>query len=112
MNKSDFVNFIAKSYKLKKIDADLHLQRVLGSVESILSSGGSVNIMGFGTWSVVKRAAREGHHPKTGEKIKINAYNQPIFRVGKRLKDVCNPVAAEETKEEVSKPTTKTKKKT
>lgn len=112
MNKSDFVNFIAKSYKIKKIEADLHLQRVLGSVESILSSGGSVNIMGFGTWSVVKRAAREGHHPKTGEKIKINAYNQPIFRVGKRLKDVCNPVAVEKTKEEVSKPTTKTKKKT
>jgi DNA-binding protein HU-beta len=49
-----------------------------------------INLVGFGSFSVQKRAAREGRNPKTGAKMRIEAYNQPVFKAGKKLKDACN----------------------
>lgn len=90
MNKSEFVNFISENQNVKKSDAEKYLHAVIDSLEKALSTGKSVNLMGFGSWNVVERAAREGHHPRTGEKIHIPACKQLSFKVGKRLKEICN----------------------
>lgn len=90
MNKSEFIDFIAKKTGLPKIKAQAALDAVVEGVTSTLKKGGQVTIVGFGTFKVARRAATEGRNPRTGAKIKIPARKQPKFSAGKQLKEAVN----------------------
>jgi DNA-binding protein HU-beta len=90
MNKAEFVSFMATARNCSKSDAEKSLNLVIDSFMDAMANGDSVNLVGFGSFSVQKRNAREGRNPKTGAKMHIAAYNQPVFRAGKKLKDCCN----------------------
>lgn len=81
-----------------KVEAEAALNLVLDSIVSALAEGQGVNLVGFGSWNVAKRESRNGHNPKTGVKMLIQAYNQPVFKAGQRLKDACNGKIKEEIK--------------
>ncbi len=91
MNKNDLIAAVASSTGLSKADAGRSVDGVLDSVRSALSSGTPVRLVGFGTFSVVRRAATMGRNPRTGERIHIPASNQPKFKAGKALKAAVNP---------------------
>ena len=87
MTKSELVDAIASGAGLSKSDAANALQTTLGAVESALKSGDSVSLIGFGTFSVVKRSARMGRNPqKPGEQISIPASKAVKFKAGSKLK--------------------------
>jgi DNA-binding protein HU-beta len=90
MNKAEFVGFIAEVGGLSKADAERSLNLITESVMQALHKGLDINLVGFGAFHVQKRDAREGRNPKTGEKMRIAAYKQPVFRAGKKLKETCN----------------------
>lgn len=90
MNKSELIDHIAKSADISKAAAGRALEAVIGGVKSTLKKSGSVSLVGFGTFSVSKRAARAGRNPRTGASIKIKAAKVPKFRAGKALKDAVN----------------------
>ena len=90
MNKNDLVAAVADSADLSKADAAKAVDGVLEAITGQLKSGGEVRIVGFGTFSVSKRAASTGRNPQTGATIQIPASNQPKFKAGKALKDVVN----------------------
>ena len=87
MNKSDLIDSIAGSTGLTKADAGRALDAATDSITSALQQGQSVSLVGFGTFSVKHRAARQGRNPRTGETIQIKASNNPSFKAGKALKD-------------------------
>ncbi len=87
MNKSDLVDHIAKQADISKAAAGRALEAVVGGVRASLKRGNAVTIVGFGTFTVGKRAARTGRNPRTGAAIKIKAAKVPKFRPGKALKD-------------------------
>lgn len=87
MNKSELIEHIAKQADLSKAAAGRALDAVIGGVKTTLKKGGTVSVVGFGTFSVTKRAARSGRNPRTGATIKIKASKVPKFRPGKALKD-------------------------
>lgn len=86
MTKQDLVNEVAKVGMTKK-QAAAAVDAFLGAVKDALASGDKVNLVGFGSFSVKKRAAREGRNPRTGKKLKIPAKKVPVFKPGKALKD-------------------------
>lgn len=88
MNKTELVAAMADAAKLSKKDAEAALNAFTGTVGKALKKGDKVQLIGFGTFEVTKRAARTGHNPQTGEKIKIKACKQPKFKAGKALKDL------------------------
>ncbi|MDX1509205.1 MAG: HU family DNA-binding protein [Woeseiaceae bacterium] len=90
MNKGELIDAVANSAGLSRADATKAVDGVLDSITSTLSSGGSVSLVGFGTFSVKARAARMGRNPRTGEAIHIKASNVPGFKAGKALKDAVN----------------------
>lgn len=90
MNKSELVEHIASSADISKAAAEKALNAFVSGVKAELKNGGSVAILGFGTFSVGKRAARTGRNPRTGEELKIKASNVPKFTAGKGLKDAVN----------------------
>ena len=90
MNKSDLIDAIADSAGLSKADAGRALDAVVDTVTGALQSGDSVSLVGFGTFSVRDRAARQGRNPRTGETIQIKASKNPAFKAGKALKDAVN----------------------
>lgn len=90
MNKNDLIAAVAGSTGLSKADATKAVDGVLESVTTALKKGGEVRLVGFGTFSVAKRAASTGRNPRTGESIKIPASKQPKFKAGKALKDAVN----------------------
>jgi DNA-binding protein HU-beta len=90
MNKSDLIDAIAASAGLSKADAGRALDSLVKAVTKALKKGDSVSLVGFGTFSVRKRAARTGRNPRTGETIKIKASKNPAFKAGKALKDAVN----------------------
>ena len=90
MNKSDLVDAIADSAGLSKADAGRALDAVVDTITGALQSGGSVSLVGFGTFSVRDRAARTGRNPRTGQTIQIAASKNPAFKAGKALKDAVN----------------------
>ena len=90
MNKSELVDFIAGEAEISKAAAGRALDAVTTAVKKTLKKGGTVTLVGFGTFSVGKRAARVGRNPQTGAKIKIKAAKVPKFRPGKALKDAVN----------------------
>lgn len=90
MNKSDLIDAIASAADINKSDASRALDAVIDSVTDTLKRGDQVSLVGFGTFSVKHRAARDGRNPQTGETIKIKASNVPGFKAGKALKDAVN----------------------
>ena len=90
MNKSELVDFIAAEAEISKAAAGRALGAVTTAVKKTLKKGGTVTLVGFGTFSVGKRAARVGRNPQTGAEIKIKAAKVPKFRPGKALKDAVN----------------------
>lgn len=87
MNKSELIDAIANSAELTKADAARALDATVAAVTAALAAGDAVTLVGFGTFSVKKRAARKGRNPKTGEAIDIAASTVPDFKAGKSLKD-------------------------
>lgn len=90
MNKVELVTAVAEKAEISKKDATKAVSAITEVIKESLSKGDSVQLVGFGTFKVVDRAARTGHNPKTGEKIEIPAKKAPKFTAGKKLKDaVC-----------------------
>ena len=90
MNKNDLVAKVASSTGLSKTDTANAVDGIIDAITNSLSSGEEVRLVGFGTFSVAKRAATEGRNPRTGERIQIPASNQPKFKAGKGLKTAVN----------------------
>ena len=90
MNKSELIEHIAKQADISKAAATRALEAVIGGVKTTLKKNNSVSLVGFGTFSVSKRAARAGRNPRTGATIKIKASKIPAFKAGKALKDAVN----------------------
>lgn len=87
MNKSELTEAIAGKADLTKADAARALDAMIESISKTLKKGDTVSLIGFGTFSVKKRAARTGRNPATGETIKIKASKTPSFKAGKAFKD-------------------------
>ena len=90
MNKTELIDHIANDADLSKAAAARALDSLIAAVHKTLKKGGSVSLVGFGTFVVGKRAARTGRNPQTGAAIKIKAAKIPKFRPGKALKDTLN----------------------
>jgi DNA-binding protein HU-beta len=90
VNKTELIEHIAERAELSKASAGRALEAVIEGVKASLKKGQSVSLLGFGTFSVTKRAARTGRNPSTGAAIKIKAAKVPKFRPGKALKDHLN----------------------
>ena len=90
MNKNDLSAAVAASTGTSKSDAASIIDSVFDTIAGALKSGDSVQLVGFGSFGVVDRAAREGPNPRTGETIQIAASKQPKFKAGKGLKDALN----------------------
>lgn len=90
MNKSELIEAVAQGSGQSKADATRAVDATLAAVTKALKKGDKVSLVGFGTFSVRKRAARTGRNPKTGETIKIKAGKTPGFKAGKALKDAVN----------------------
>ncbi len=90
MNKGDLISAVAAGTGLSKADAGRAIDATTSAIAGELSGGGSVSLVGFGTFSVSHRAARMGRNPATGASISINASNVPKFKAGKALKEACN----------------------
>lgn len=85
MNKSELIDGMAEHAGITKAAAKKALESFLGDVEKTLKDGGRVSLVGFGSWSVSKRNAREGRNPQTGKTIKIAAKNVVKFKAGSEL---------------------------
>ena len=90
MNKSELIEHIAEKSDISKAAATRALEAALHAIQSTLKKRESVSLVGFGTFTVSRRAARIGRNPRTGTEIKIKAANVPKFRPGKALKDAIN----------------------
>ena len=90
MNKTELVAAMAEQAGLTKKDAEKALVAFTDAVAAELKKGGKVQLVGFGTFEVAERAAREGRNPQTGETMKIAAAKAPKFKAGKALKDEVN----------------------
>ncbi len=87
MNKTDLINAVADQAELSKKDAGKAVDAFVAAVTDALKKGEKVQLVGFGTFEVRERAAREGRNPQTGETIQIKAAKVPAFKAGKALKD-------------------------
>jgi DNA-binding protein HU-beta len=87
MNKQDLISLVAEKADLSKKDSEAALAAVIDGITDTLAKGDKVQLVGFGTFEVRHRQAREGRNPSTGETIKIAAQNVPAFKAGKALKE-------------------------
>ena len=90
MNKTELITAMAEQSGLSKKDAEKALKAFTDVVAEELQKDGKVQLVGFGTFEVSKRAAREGRNPQTGEVMPIAASKAPKFKAGKALKDLIN----------------------
>ena len=90
MNKGDFVGHVADAAELSKADAARAVDAMIDVITKALKKDDTVTLVGFGTFSVRKRAARMGRNPQTKEPMKIKASKNPAFKAGKALKDAVN----------------------
>ena len=90
MNRMELVAAIAEKTELSKKDAEKALKAFTDVVAEELKKGEKIQLVGFGTFEVSERAAREGRNPQTGETMKIAASKAPKFKAGKALKDAIN----------------------
>lgn len=87
MKKVELISYVAETAGLSKVDAGAAVDAVLSGISGALSSGDSVSLVGFGTFSVTERAARTARNPRTGDPIQVPASKAPKFKAGKGLKD-------------------------
>lgn len=90
MNKTELIAAIAEQAEISKKDAEKALKAFVDVVTEQLKEGEKVQLVGFGTFEVSERAAREGRNPQTGKTMKIEACKAPKFKAGKALKDAIN----------------------
>ena len=90
MNKTQLIDVVATKTGLTKKAAEAAVNAVNEAITEALAAGDKVQVIGFGTYEVKERAARDGRNPKTGEIIKIAASKAPAFTAGKALKDAVN----------------------
>ena len=87
MNKTELVSAVAEKVGMSKKDTDLVINAALDAIAAAMQEGDRVQLVGFGSFEVKKRAARMGRNPKTKEAIEIPASRVPVFKAGKALKD-------------------------
>ena len=90
MNKTELIAAVAEKAEISKKDAEKAVQAFTDVVSEELVNGGKIQLVGFGTFEVSERPAREGRNPRTGETMTIAATKTPKFKVGKALKDMVN----------------------
>lgn len=90
MNKTELIAAMAKASGVSKKDTEAVLKAFTDVVSEELKNGGKIQLVGFGTFEVSERAAREGRNPATGETMQIAAAKAPKFKAGKALKDMIN----------------------
>ncbi len=90
MNKAELIDAIADAADISKAAAARALDGMVDAITGAMKEGDQVSLIGFGTFSVKQRAARQGRNPQTGETIQIKASNIPSFKAGKALKDAVN----------------------
>ena len=90
MNKTELVAAVAEKAEISKKDSEKALKAFVDVVTEQLKAGDKVQLVGFGTFEVSERAAREGRNPQTGKTMKIDACKAPKFKAGKALKDAVN----------------------
>ncbi|MCU7881908.1 MAG: HU family DNA-binding protein [Candidatus Thiodiazotropha sp. (ex Lucinoma aequizonata)] len=90
MNKAELIEVMAESADISKAAAGRALDGMVEAVTEAMKAGDTLSLVGFGTFSVKERAARDGRNPQTGETIKIKASKIPSFKAGKALKDAIN----------------------
>ncbi len=90
MNKAELIDAVAEGADISKAAATRAVDTFVEAVTNTLKNGDQVTLVGFGTFSVRPRAARQGRNPRTGEPIDIPASNNPAFKAGKALKDAVN----------------------
>jgi len=90
VNKSELIDAIAKHADISKAAAGRALDATVMAIRASLKKGDTVTLVGFGSFFVGKRTAREGRNPRTGASIRIRAAKVPKFRAGKALKDAVN----------------------
>ena len=87
MNKTELIAAIAEKTNLTKKDSELALAAALEAITEALVEGDKVQLIGFGSFEIKNREAREARNPRTGETIKVAASKAPVFKAGKALKD-------------------------
>lgn len=87
MNKKDLIKAVAESAALTNKDAEKAINAVTGAIADALKKGEKVQLVGFGTFEVRERAAKQGRNPRTGAAMEIPASKLPAFRAGQALKD-------------------------
>ena len=90
MNKTELIAAVAEKAELSKKDAEKAIKAFTDVVSDELVKGEKIQLVGFGTFEVAERAAREGRNPQTGKTMKIAACKAPKFKAGKALKDAVN----------------------
>jgi len=90
MNKKDLITSVASSVGISKSQAGKAVDSVFASITKVLKGGKGVQLIGFGSFSVIKRKARVGRNPQTGQKIQIKAAKVAKFKAGKALKKAVN----------------------
>ena len=90
MNKTELIAPVAENAEISKKDAEKAVKAFTDVVSEELVNGGKIQLVGFGTFEVSERPAREGRNPRTGETMTIAATKTPKFKVGKALKDMVN----------------------
>lgn len=88
MNKAELINVVSEAAEVSKKDAETVITATLDAITDALKEGEKVQLVGFGSFEVKKRAARLGRNPKTKEPINIPASTVPVFKAGKVLKDI------------------------
>ena len=90
MNKTELIAAVAEKAEISKKDSEKALKAFIDVVTDELKAGGKIQLVGFGSFEVSERAAREGRNPQTGKTMKIEACKAPKFKAGKALKDAIN----------------------
>ena len=90
MNKTELIAAVAEKAEISKKDSEKALKAFIDVVTDELKNGEKIQLVGFGTFEVSERAAREGRNPQTGKTMKIGACKAPKFKAGKALKDAIN----------------------
>ncbi len=90
MNKTELVKKVAKANEMTQKQAAAAVESVLDAIQNAVAAGDSVSLIGFGTFSLKEREAREGRNPATGEKMTFAASKTPVFKAGKAFKEKVN----------------------
>ena len=98
MNKTELINAVADKAGTSKKDTEAVINAAMDVIKETVAGGDDVQLIGFGTFGIAERAAREGRNPQTGETMKIAASKAPKFKAGKAFKDAVNVKGAKKGK--------------